>query len=589
MKFRREYRDPRPGEVAAFLSANAKWVRQHQLSHGTELRFRPCPKCGHDKSDNPAGQINATTGLWRCFACDAVGNWFTLTREFGNPLPENDRWKNDRNQINPKLYEHLRKQPRRPVADGHYPELLAYCHQRRIGNDTLNAWKVSTRGDAALRFPIYAWINDTWEIVNARIRVCIDPNAKVRDYFEIKGGPTRLLLGNHLIDANGPKRAILFEGQWDVMTAYELGITNVFSIPNGANNIHVADMLQYIPDDWEIWLAMDNDAAGQKAIEKFFAQLGPDRVARLKLPTKDLNDWAVSNHSLTASDVLNTVCGVTTMISMTGTTPEMFLGIKMDESVDETNAPIAFSPWKKLNHLLAGGFRAGETTGVLAPSGVGKTTWCNHVAVFNASESTKVGLISLEGTREALKRKIRDAVRGVCSPDKYQQTLNHLMISNLESTATTWTECIDEFKIMIGNGAKLLILDNLDFITRDNQSDKLRSYAAIVGLAREHNVHVIVVWQPNKVDRNACVNSGNQKGYSQTFQDSDNYINLNVIDDFTRLEVEKSREQGVRRIDNKCWFVYDKKTRTFAECEVQKDLTDKKNSVGIPTVDTGTF
>lgn len=568
MKFRREYRDPRPGEVAMFMSSHAAWCKpQGNLTgRGDELRFRPCPKCGHDKSDNPAGQINTVTGLWRCFACDTVGNWFTLTREFGDPLPENDRYKDGPGVVHPHHFDALRGKKRRPVTAGHYPGLLEYCHQRGIGNPTLDAWRVSTRGVHALRWPIYAWSHDTWEIVNTRIRVCTDPNADARDYFEIRGGPTRLLIGNHLLDPKGPKRAIIFEGQWDVMTAWDIGLRNVFSLPNGANNVHVADMLRYIPDDWEIWLAMDDDAAGQKAIEKFFAQLGPDRVARLTFPKKDLNDWWVASMGeLTVADVEKCVSGLTTMVGLRGSKTETFMAMDMADDKLSMAEPVAISPWDKFNHLFAGGFRPGETTGVLAPSGVGKTTWCNNVAVFNAKIGVTVGLISLEGTRDALKRKLRDVIRGICKPEEYQSTIKKLMVSNLEGTQTTWQQCIAEFETMISNGAKLLVLDNLDFITRDSDREKLRAYGALIDLGRSRGVHIIVVWQPNKVDRSVIVNSGNQKGYSQTFQDADNYINLNIVDDFVRIEIEKSREQGVERIDNKCWYVYHKESRVFEE------------------------
>jgi len=580
MKFRREYRDPRPGEVAAFLSTHADWVRgQGNLTgKGDELRFRRCPKCGHNKQENPACQINIQTGLWRCFACNGVGNWFTLTREFGSPIPESDRYKDGPGVIHPHHFDQLRGKKRRPVTENHHPELLEYCHNRGIDDATLNTWRVSTRGKHSLRWPIYAWCNDTWEIVNSRIRVCTDPKATTRDYFEIRGGATGLLIGNHTLDVSGPKRAIIFEGQWDAMTAWHLGLRNVFSLPNGAGNVRVADMLRYIPDDWEIWLAMDNDDAGQRAVEKFFAQLGPDRIARLRFPAKDLNDWLVERDGLLrASEVEACAQGMTTMVALQSANDESFMAMDMDDLESKKTEPVAYAPWTKFNHLFAGGFRPGETTGVLAPSGVGKTTWCNNVAVHNAVNGVKVGLVSLEGTRDALKRKLKDPIRGIAKPEQYQSTLQNLMVSNLEGTQVTWQQCVLEFESMIDRGAKFLILDNLDFITRDSSSEKSAAYGAMIDLATTRAVHIIVVWQPNKVDRSQIVNSGNQKGYSQTFQDADNYINLNLVDDFVRIEIEKTREEGVERLDNKSWYVYHKKTRIFEELSDDVRVTASGN------------
>jgi hypothetical protein len=493
-------------------------------------------------------------------------------------LPVRDRYKADPNAVSQAHFDWYMDKLRRPVASGHYPELLKYCEFRGITKEVLNDWRVSSKGPKALRWPIYAWHDNNWTICNSRVRVCIDRDkVNCTDWYEQKGGPTGLLLGNHLLDFNQKKRAIIYEGQWDAMISYQLGLANSFSLPNGAGNVNVASMLRYIPDDWEVWLCMDNDEAGQIATERFFAQLGPDRVARLKLPHKDLNEWAIHKPSLSAKDVENCAEGLTTLCVLSGdVAKDSYMGIDMGDSDDDKPDIVATTPWEHLNELFGGGFLGGQTTGLLAPSGMGKTTMCNQVAVHNARAGSKVGLISLEGTRDALKRKIKDCIRGCCTPAEYKNTINNLFISQFEGNNVTWEECVNEFEVMVKGGAKLLVLDNLDFITRDKNGFKINAYAALIEQARRHNTHTIVVWQPNKVDRDQRVNSGNQKGYSQTFQDSDNYINVNPIEDFTQLEVEKCREHGINKDDNKVWLLYDKPTRCFNE--TVKDVLPNESS-----------
>lgn len=567
------YRDPRPGEVAAWLPMHAREIRSmgSPTGRGTELRVRPSPCCSHDNPGNPSLAVNDQTGMWRCFKCNTVGNWFTLTRAFGAPLPTEDRYVRDSLNLNISGIETFSSRKRRPVTGNHYPALLEYCKTRGLQPETLDAWKVSSKGQNALRWPIYAVVDGKWEIVNTRIRLCLNKEtANVRDWFEIKGGPTNLLIGNHLLNLSNPtKRIYIWEGQWDAMVAWQLGLENSFSIPNGASHVDVNGYLRYIPEDWEVWLGMDMDAAGQQATESFFSQLGPERVARFILPHKDLNDWLLAKPDLTKDEVLATAKGLTTQLALAGKSQDSaYVGIKMaDDDEDVKPEPIAETPWTRLNHLLGGGLFPGQTTGLLAPSGVGKTTACNQIAVWNAYNYTKVGIISLEGTRESFERKIKAPVRGMIKPEHWNDTIKNLHISRLEGTLVTWQQCLDQFDSMIMDGCKLLILDNLDFITRDNNTLKAQAYAALINQAMQNNVHTIVVWQPNKIDRTQVVNSGNQKGYSQTFQDADNYINLNVVQDFVRVEVEKTREEGVDRMINKVYLAYDRNNRCYEECE----------------------
>lgn len=579
---KRRYRDPRPGEVQAWMATHCRDLRPmgNATGKGDELRFRPSPCCGHDKQDNPSCTINTVTGLWRCFKCNQVGNWYTLTRAFGEPLAHGDRYV-EPTPINLGHVDKFKAQARRPLTAGHHPELLAYAKSRGFTEQTLNDWRVSTKGNQALRWPIYAWVGDAWTMVNARIRACLGEH-RVRDWFEVKGGPTNLLIGNHLLNPKGTKRAMITEGQWDAMTAWQIGFENVFSIPNGVSNIHVESMLRYIPDDWEVWLAMDMDEAGQRAVEAFYAQLGTERVARVAMPYKDLNDWLQADPGLTRQKVEACAKGATAMVSMSGAGESAFVDVDIEQTDDDKADTIAFTPWRSVDDLLAGGFRAGQTTGILAPSGVGKTTWCNQVALYNAGSGVKVGVISLEGTRRAFNRKLRDPVKSTWSDAEFKRDVKpNLLISKLEGKSVTYQQCISEFEKMIQQGAKLLILDNLDYITEDASSYmKSQAYGAYIDLCMRHGVHGIVVWQPNKIDRTTVVNSGNQKGYSQMLQDSDNYMNLNVVDDFVRLEVEKTRERGVDRVQNKAWFVYNKDTRLYSEIvDVQLDKPGAKGKL----------
>lgn len=614
MKPWREYREPRAGEVESYLSRHCNHVSRESHKNGTtEVRFRPSPCCGHNK--RPACTVNASSGLWSCKVCRKVGNWFTLTRSFGDPLPESDRYKGGNLDIPWDAFAAQRAKARRPVTMGHYPDLLEYCRFRGFSDKTLDAWRVTTKGPKALRWPIYAWTGKTWDIANARIRVVIDRDkASTADWFEVKGGPTGLAIGNHLLGIpnwpkeeyppneqneasgasegvdpnadtpqgplthqNGDKRLIVTEGQWDAMTAWELGLPNVISLPHGAAHMNVAQLLRYVPDDWEIWLALDMDEPGQLAVEKAFAQLGCDRVARIEMPYKDLNAWYTEDPTLTAKDVLNAAVGITKTIQTRQGLMKPNIALVDDDSVsfdmsDNTGPKlICETPWKGLTKVLSGGFKGGATTGLLAPSGRGKTTIANQIAVHAASLGTKVGVIMLEDTRANVSRIITQQAAGWTglTGDPLKTVLAKIRLSKLEGTKVNWQECGKQFERYIEQGCQLLILDNLDYIMPrvggDGNSEKIQAYGLLTELAKESNTHIVVVWQPNKVDPKKIVTSVDQKGLSQAYQDADNYLNLNWFGNLRRLELEKHRENGVKEDGAHVWLTYDDNTRCMIE------------------------
>ena len=563
---KRSYRKPRQGEIGAYLAAHASQVKARGYD---ELRFRPSPCCKHDKPRNMSCQINTESGLWRCFACEAKGNWYQLTKYFGNPIPMSDRY----DLPNFKAVAMCRdfskvfqSQTRTPVSSGKYPKLLEYAQAMRgINPETLDAFKVSSMGEHNLRWPLYAWLDDSWQIVNMKVRKCLG-DGDLKDWFGVKGGPTGLLIGNHLLDLTvDEKRAIIFEGQWDAMVAYQLGIRNVFSLPNGASSVNVTEMLQYIPEDWEIWLAMDMDEAGMRAVESFFAQLGTEKVARLIMPYKDLNDWYLAEPNLTAADVLATARGSTEIL-----TQDMDGFEELDfDCLDGLGEPeiLCPTPWLRLTNLLAGGFRASETTGVLGPSGKGKTTLVNQIAVQAAKYQTRAAIISLEGPRASFIRKVKEACIGLCDKESLQAVANKLHLSKLNGRKITDKQLTAELERLLNLGTKLIIIDNLDFLCAGDSNRKLDLYGSIIELCRDFEAHGIFVWQPGKIESGAVINSGHQKGYSQVLQDSDNYLTFNAIGGLRVLEVEKTREAGLDDTSSKVWLRYERDKNLLLETE----------------------
>jgi archaellum biogenesis ATPase FlaH/5S rRNA maturation endonuclease (ribonuclease M5) len=583
----REYRQPRAGEIAAFLSCYAN----DQKAYGDELRFRPCPCCNADNRNNPSIQINVKTGLWRCFRCNEVGNWFQLTKAFGHPLSEGDRYKDPVIRVyDQEIIRKFMNEVRRPVHDGHYPELLEYCLGRGIGVETLRDWRVSSKGAKCLRWPLYDLIDGKWTIVNIKVR-SIDPNSQMRDWFDIRGGATDLLLGNHLIDLDGPKRAIIFEGQWDVMAAWQCGLRNVFSLPNGATNINVASMLRFIPNDWEIILAVDMDAAGNLAAEKFYAQLGLSKVKRLKLPFKDLNEWLMNEPFLDEKEIMSTL-STSNDIYVNQVTDNKTIGnfIKIDMSIDikDTHKIIASYPWDQLNEKFGGGLYEGETTSILGASGSGKTTWVNQVGIAIASSGVSVGLMSFEESRSALMIKLQNTIKSLVAKDNYSTVQERLYLSELSGHEIADEALLLETEAFIKNGCRIIIVDNLDHICGNSSDRKNNLFKRLVRIANETNSHIICVFQPNKIEKGKLINSYNQKGFSSDLQDSPNYCNINRIGNGQlRLEIEKARFKGVMDGENTVFFDWDTDKRIYVDAPEKRFTKDQRMGKLISLVSEG--
>lgn len=526
VKHTKTYQPPEPNEIKSYLSQRGY---EYKENAGNNLKLKKCPACGHKDSFS----INHETGQWKCWftECDEQGNWVTLRRLLDDPLNY------DKSVISFRTdwRDFFKKESITPVTVGKYPRILEYLHGRGFSDKTLDAFNVSSKGSDCVRFPMYAWEGGEWQMVNCRIVKVIGGK---KNWFGITGGPTHLMMGNHLLKYSPEKVLYVFEGQWDMMTAYELGIRNCVSLPNGASSVK-EEMFQYICPDWEICICVDMDPAGDECAKKFFNLFGT-RVSRIHMPEKDLNEWFQKCPDLTKEEVLKKRSYRIEQRVKT------YRKIRRNISQEEKQKPIVSTPFEGLDKLMGGGFFPAQMTSVLAASGAGKTTFVNQIAVHIANEGVKVGLISLEGSEQELDEKLDRTITGVVGKGSDEAIIENLMVSSLKGKYTTHSQIIEECNVMVKeDGCKVIIVDNLDYITAGTDPIKYDTTAALMDLTDKEQAHLIQLWQCKKYDPNKRVNSSQQKGESRIFQDSHNYINLNQrAPDGKELEMEKNREKG---------------------------------------------
>ena len=90
----------------------------------------------------------------------------------------------------------------------------------------------------------------------------------------------------------GEEEAYIVEGEFDVLALSEIGIKNVISIPNGANDNdnYWINSEKYIKDIKKFYIATDNDESGNNVAEKIAQRLGRYRCERVIFDGKDAND-----------------------------------------------------------------------------------------------------------------------------------------------------------------------------------------------------------------------------------------------------------------------------------------------------------
>lgn len=92
--------------------------------------------------------------------------------------------------------------------------------------------------------------------------------------------------------AIGQKTVYCVEGEIDCLSLIQIGVKNVISVPNGANDndAYWINSEPYLHDVERFYIATDNDAKGNELAEKMAQRLGRYRCERVQFKGKDANE-----------------------------------------------------------------------------------------------------------------------------------------------------------------------------------------------------------------------------------------------------------------------------------------------------------
>jgi twinkle protein len=265
-----------------------KWEDLNFKKHNGVEALR-CPACDDIRSDktNKSLKVKHNEGFGNCFYCEAYTirdiQENNVKKDYSLPSQE---WRNY-TELPDKLVQWVWKE--RMISqttlihfgitqeEVYFPQI-----QKKQNSIVFNYFEGET-------------------VVNKKYRGVIKQGNEIKKAFtQHTGGKPIFYNINSII---GQEEVYIVEGEFDVLAMYEVGIKNVISLPNGANDNDDfwINSERYLRDVKKFIIATDNDDKGILVREKIAQRLGRYRCVYLSFDRKDAND------DLKAGELLKTI------------------------------------------------------------------------------------------------------------------------------------------------------------------------------------------------------------------------------------------------------------------------------------------
>lgn len=289
------------------------------------------------------------------------------------------------------------------------------------------------------------------------------------------------------------------EGEFDAMALYEYGIP-ALSVPFGGGGGAKQDWIEHEFDRLErfdeIFLCMDMDEEGRKAVAEIVDRLGRHRCRVVELPHKDANECLLNGMTV---DVMLTIFGKARTMDPS----------ELKNAIDYLDAVIAEfnptdkdtgirTPWEKCKTLR---FRPGELTVIAGVNGHGKSEAVGHFTLDAIAQGQRACVASMEFKPERwIKRLVRQASCVERPTDAYITRImewleRSMWVFDCASTAKR-ERLLDVFKYARQRyGVNLFVIDNLSKldIDLDDYNGQRDFIDKLTDFAKQHDVHVFLV------------------------------------------------------------------------------------------------
>lgn len=502
-----------PSEIAQALADRALEVCNHLLPGGKR-------EGGEWKVGGVDGSAGGSmgvcirgdkTGVWQDFATGETGGdlldlWAAVNRcDLKQAMDEARKYLGVRDT---RLEPVVRKQytrPERPkcAAPKAKSPVMEYLAGRGLEDRTIAAFKIGEKG----RDIVFPYLRDGtlihWKTL------CVD-RVDGKKKIMAAAGSEPCLFGWQAVPGDA-REVTITEGEIDAMTAWQYG-RPALSVPMGGGSGAKQNWIEHEYQNLQrfdvIYIAMDEDEAGQIACDEIVKRLGRERCRILSLGCKDFNT-ALDALYYTREDIDERYAKAKSLDPEKLVNAADFTADVMAEFFDRNPVLSGMEmPWLKARDLIR--FRGSEVTVWTGWSGHGKSQALNYIAFHGMRGRTKERfcIASMEmPAKRTLQRMVRQA-GGTAYPSRgYVQRIMdeigpNLWIYNQIGSAKT-SEMLDTFRYCARRyGVRQFIVDSLAKLGmgEDDYNGQKAAMEALVGFAHEMDVHVHLVAHPRKAE-----------------------------------------------------------------------------------------
>lgn len=476
-------------EISKLLSAQVEGVVRELLPQGRRVGHEW--KCGGTTGE-PGDSLGVhltgeKAGVWADFNTgergDLIGLWI-VTRSLSlieacrealaylgirddQPAPAAKAW----------------KRPTRDGVAGLSDEHANWLRDvRKLPDASIEAYKLKSRGDR-LMFP-YLLGND---LIFAKYR-------RLPKTFSADAECEPILFGWQAIRSDA-RAVCITEGELDAVAMHAYGFPSL-SVPTGAGAHGWIDReFDRLARFDTIYLVMDSDDAGQKAIPELVDRLGRERTLVVTLPGKDPNDCLMRD--VARAEIIAAVRGARSLDPAELRNVGDFEDAMFREysRVDEG----LVLPWKKTHDDIL--LRAGETSIWAGVNGHGKSAIVSNIVGFQASRGTRCCVASMEyRTALWLMQMNRQVAGSAFPPEAYarhvHRELAKVMYAFDVSGRAKSKRILEVFRYARRRyETDLFLIDNLTKcgFADDDYAGQKSFIEEITDFARETQAHVMVV------------------------------------------------------------------------------------------------
>ena len=264
-------------DVREYLSKKGYQWKEQDRPTG-KIAVMNCPFCGDMKEKFGVSLADGAFNCYRLNECGVKGSWYDLQRMLGDtPVRLDDD----------KMMTYKPSRTYRDLSGLHGKKLqqpaIDWLEQKRgFKKAQILKFRLAAHDDTTVMIPFFK----DGKVANIKYRSIVEKKM----WQEKEAEP---VLFNRDNCKGG--QLIITEGEFDAIALAHYGLDAV-SVPSGATD------MRWIEHEWEylrqfqsIYLAGDQDEAGEKSAEKIAVRVGRWRCFRVKLPYKDANDCLIND------------------------------------------------------------------------------------------------------------------------------------------------------------------------------------------------------------------------------------------------------------------------------------------------------